>query len=246
MRHFIVCAAFLLSASLLPAQTPTERKKLRTSNQEVWKALQQPIDTKVLQDPIKFKHAMEYLSERLGAKVSILVDENAFRGDPDAIDIVEQEVVMPAQPTTASAHVVLRVLLSRLNRNATFVVREGRIEILPARHSTASALLAHAFVGVYERQPLRDVLQDLAEATGLSINLDQRLGEKGNVPITAAFLPAAGLEALVQITESANLKFVVLDRSVFVTSPENARIIEKEWKSRMNERFLELPGAGDR
>ena len=37
---------------------------------------------------------------------------------------------------------------------------------------------------------------------------------------------------LVVVTEMAELKFVVLDRSIFVTTPERATILRKEEKDR--------------
>ena len=87
--------------------------------------------------------------------------------------------------------------------------------------------------------PLRQVLDEVSEISGISIILDTRVREKAAVAVPAYLMNrvvGVGLEkALYLLTDMADLKYVVVGNAVYVTSPANARRLEKMQKTKERE-----------
>jgi hypothetical protein len=205
--------------------------------------LKEPIETKGLQDRIKLKTALELFSDRFGGRLPILVDKEAFALElgPDSMDPYEEDVVLPPVPSMMSMQTALRLILSQIGKGtATFIIRQNHIEITTVKQASSPRMLLQTVFASYEQRPLKEVLQEFTDQTGLTINIDPRIGEKIKTPITATFLNNALEDALVTVTESADLKFVVMLNSIFVTTPSHARVIKQEEKVREKKR--EAPG----
>jgi hypothetical protein len=98
----------------------------------IYRLLQQPIDTKGLQEKVKLKVALEYFADKFGGKLPILVDKEAFSAElgADAPDPYEEEVVLPPVPTKMVMNTALRLILSQVGKgNATYVIRRSFVEI---------------------------------------------------------------------------------------------------------------------
>ena len=83
--------------------------------------------------------------------------------------------------------------------------------------------------GVFEKQPLQVALRELSEMAGTSIIVDNRATEKAKSVVSATFLNDIDLAgALRVLTEMADLKVIVLDGAIFVTTAEHVTLLRKE------------------
>ena len=89
--------------------------------------------------------------------------------------------------------------------------------------------LVHA---VFDRQTLAEALQVIADWTGYSVVLDERVGDKAGSPVTATFPNAAPDTAVHLLADMSGLKLVVVDKVLYVTSLENAKVLQKEDEDR--------------
>jgi hypothetical protein len=254
MNRLIAAAVAMICLSLgtflLPALSQAPEKaappkdapaaKAREESLALIRMLEQTIETKGLQEPVKLKVALEYFFDQFGGKLPILVDKNAFSAElgPDSEDPYETVVCLPPVPAKMSVDRALRAIITQIgNGNATYVIRRNWIEITTQKRSAVVNSLHHpCIVKSFEQQPLPDVLQDLAYRADVAITLDPNIGKKASTPISATFRNCSLEEALVTVTEMSQLKFVVLERSVFVTTPDKAKVLEKEERIRRKNR----------
>jgi hypothetical protein len=225
-------AIFELIMALREAPPLTRREE----NVVLTRMLEETIETKGLQEKVKLKTALEYFSDKFGGRLPILIDRSAFAAalDPDAPDPYEEEVSLPPVPSKMPMALALRLVLSQVGKGqATFLIRQGYIEITALKASRAIEYLYQPSVLLsFKSQLLPEVLEQLSDESGIAIHLDPKVGDKVKTPITAKFRNTTLEDALVVVTEMAELKFVVLDRSIFVTTPERATILRKEEKER--------------
>jgi len=233
VRFLAILVVTLALAGSVQAQASKPGKPVTppapTETTELIRTLQERIESKNLIDPIPLNQAMQFLHEQLAAKgkeLPILINTAAFRmeGMPD---VANTEVALSAIPKQHTVQAILDQTHARVE--ATYLLRQGRIEIVPISHATIEHLLTQPILARYEQRPLQEVLQDLADLTGATIVLDARGGESAKEPITATLRNSATLEdALRMSVEAAGLKFVVLRSSIYVTTPANARAIQQE------------------
>lgn len=214
---------------------PADDKNLPLDSAAIMGLLKAPVDTKRLQEKVKLKEALEYFFDKFDGKLPILIDTEAFAADlgPDAANPYMEEVVLPAVPLIMPMNTALHLILSQVGGGqATYVIRQGQIEIVPLRHATAARMLYRRVLGTYDQRPLKVVLAALSSETGLTITLDPKVGDKALSPITATFRNNTLEDALIAATEQAELKFVVHHTSIFVTTAKNAALMQKEEKKR--------------
>ncbi len=223
-----------------------DAKEARLRNVLILERLQQPVQTASLAEKVKLKTALEHLSDKFGGQLPILVDKEAFAAElgPESNDAYEEEVCLPPVPSKMATATALRLIVSQIGKGqATYVIRQGHIEITTLKASSAAHLLREPMlVASFERRPLLEVLEHLSDESGLAIHLDPNVPKKIQ-PITARFRNSCFEVALVTVTEMAELKFVVMERSVFVTTPAKAVILRKEEAQRARERKQLKPMA---
>jgi hypothetical protein len=210
-------------------------------NLVLMRMLQQPIDTKGLQEKVKLKMVLEYFSDMFQGRLPIIVNQSAFATEADSfeLDVYESDVSLPPIPRRMSAETALNLILAQVERDqyrAVFRIRRGYVEIVPANFITAKRLLIERVSARVQERPVEYALRDLSEQTGLTINLDPAIGKKAATLINVHFRNIALEDALVTVTEMAELKYVVLRDSVYVTLPSKVEAIEKEEKKREERR----------
>ncbi len=211
------------------------------TTREVMKLLAETIETKGFtpSEGIKLKKAIDILADKFGGRVSIVIYPDSFR-DPSTeplFDPYNVDVWLPEIPSTLPLNSVLRIFASQIGvGEPTLLIREGLIEIVPASQATAKHRMAQRAFATFEQRPLRDVLAELADVSGLTITLDPSLGKKADTPISATFRNCSLEDALVAATEMADLKFVPLHSSVYVTTSSRVATIEQEEKKRSDNR----------
>ena len=239
----LILGVFLLPAS---SQTTVRTKKAKGTPvvksagdfSAVMQVLQQNIDTKPMREKVRFREAVVWLSEQTKG-TSIVIADEAFTDtfEAGAPLLSEISVNLPEIPAVMDIGSVLRVLLAHVGKGrATYLIRQGRIEIVPLSEATSGRLLSRSVLGSFDERPLKEVLRDLSNQTGMTINLDSAAKDKALTPITATFRNSTLEDALVAVSEMADLKFVVLYNSVHVTIPSKVEALENEERKRDEKR----------
>jgi hypothetical protein len=176
------------------------------------------------------------------------VNDRAFEAD----GIAEGEILripIALRPLPKMSGVRLSTLLTKVlsrvpaQSGATFVVRTDRIEItteaavrqelgLPSGSPRLPLVTAS-----FDQQPLEDALKEVAAATGFNIVLDSGKLEKNKLSVTANFQNVPVDTAVRILAEMADMRAVLLDNVLFVTSKETADRLQKEETKRKS------PGA---
>jgi hypothetical protein len=228
------------TAALAVALREAPRSTTREDNLALVAMLQHTIDTKGLRERVKLKTALEYFENEFAGKLPILVDKEAFAAElgADAPDPYEEEVSLPPVPAKMTLSTALRLVVSQVGKGeTTFLIRQGHVEITTLKASSAAYLLVQAPIfASFDNRPLQEVLDDFADERGIAIHLDPSIGKKGQTAIKAKFHNASLEDALVTVTEMAELKYVILERSIYITTAEKAAIMRKEEKQRALER----------
>jgi hypothetical protein len=182
------------------------------------------------------KDALEFFSDRFG--VQFFIDEEAFKegAKEDAqIDVAGARVQFSNFANIALRD-VFRLLLAQVPRDwaggATYVVRDGYIEITSKNRAAPERLRAQKVAAVFDKRPLDEALQELSDLSGVSVVLDNRLGESAKTAVTATFKNDIALETAVRLlADMADAKAVVMDGGLYVTTKANAALFAPE-KSR--------------
>src|SRR5206468_2513305 len=94
---------------------------------------------------------------------------------------------------------------------------------------SVSVRLKERIVAVYHSERLSEILRDLSSQTGCTILIDPRAASDANRSISASFRGDASLAAVLRtLTDMCNLKPVIVDGVVYVTTPAQAEILRKE------------------
>ncbi len=237
MKQFAAAALCLWSWTLLAEPAAAQNAEL--TSRDIIRVLNSPLDMREFRNPMTLNEALGLIYEHvatagaLGKKVGlpILVDQKGFKDvDPEAPDIYESQVKFPPYPKTMTVATALNHALSQVpTGEATYVIRRGMIVITSAKQNRIENSLKQTVLGDFVRKPLDEVIQELAEQTGVSIQLDSRaVKDKQNIQVTALFRNDTSLrDALVMLADMAGLQVVELSTGVYVTSPANAETLKK-------------------
>jgi hypothetical protein len=255
-RFFTVAVALVclsMGAFMLPAlsQGPEKPKVAAGVNTppgilEMTQRLQTTIDTKPLQKTLKFRDALTHISNILPGALPIRVDMAALMdGQADAPDPYEEEVRMHPVPSRMTIERALRTLLAQVARGRMIlVIHKDWLEITTLDASSATEVFYRQWVvASYKQRPLAEVLEDLSEKAEIAINLDPSVSNQANTAISATFLNCSFEEAMVTVTEMTKLSYVLLDRSIYITTPEHAKTMERDEAARRKKRS-EMPSKG--
>src|SRR5262249_40103591 len=212
---------------------------------EIHEALEELIETKRFPAKLSLKEFLQIFRESLSAKgkqVGFLVDIDAFNAEDAEKDFFSPEISMrldPMLPRSMQARSFLRLALAYLHHNAAYHVRRGYIDIVT---TTKAALILDHNVGPRTLDGRLDkLLDDLAEETGVSIVVDQRVEKEAQARVKAKFVNPVTLgTALTVLTDMASLKHATVDNVVYVSSPGNI----KKFKAGASTNAPEEPGSG--
>jgi hypothetical protein len=192
------------------------------------------------------KEALEFLSDRYG--LTILVDATAFSEAEDGGGSVEDAPVRLPKLTGIPLSTILRALLDQVK--GTYVIRPGYIELTTMQRvrpehkwiigqypplppvSTGQLPRPRLVYAVFEKRALEDALKELAEASDLSIVIDARMTDKAKLSVSATLNNVPVDTAVRVLADMIDLKMVILDNVLYVTSATNAAALQKEEKQR--------------
>jgi hypothetical protein len=209
--------------------------------------LDERVDVTPFQAPMSLRDALATLEKDLsnrGMELDVIVDAEAFKAEnPEAPDIFDTQVALPPGPKKLTVAMALRQMLNKVpTGNATYLVFRDHLLVTTLARSGIESLLLQKVAGVYENRPLGQLLRDLGEKTAVTIVVDKRVGDRENSPVSATFqrdITLAG--ALRAVAEQADLKVVLIDGVVYVTTPAHAELLRKEQKLQEKERHVLWP-----
>lgn len=155
------------------------------------------------------------------------------------LDVFEKTEISLPETKEVSLRQVLRELLAQVPSETplTFVVRGNQIVIEPQVNEgellsddpKEPPLVLRELVSVTaEEKPLREVLRDLADNTGANIVLDSRLREQAQAPVTVSLQNVPLVTAVRLLADMAEVRTVIMDNVLYVTTVENAAKLERE------------------
>jgi hypothetical protein len=177
--------------------------------------LNDSLDMRDFQAPMTLMQALKLIQMHLKDRnkdedvFAVLVDAEAFKEEnPDAPDIYDTQVKFPPFPLRMSVANALRVALSKVPaNNATYLIRRGVVEVTTKQKAAPAHLLEVMVEAQFDKRPLEEALDELAERTGATIVLDPRVGDKARTPVSAIFRNSVSLEAAVGLlAEMADLQ----------------------------------------
>jgi hypothetical protein len=191
--------------------------------------------------PTSFFPLLDHLTEKArstGREVTFFVDTKLFSKEVQAVidgELPPPRFKLQPLPARMTIRAILQNAVTQFDgEEATFLIRQGRVEITTKKAAALASLLKQTFVASFDRQPLEVVLDEISDLTGVSIVLDGRAKEKARTLVTARFRNDVPLlEALQMVTECAELKLVELPgnsnspRALFVTTPEHAQVLRR-------------------
>ena len=204
------------------------------------KALEIQIDTKPLHTPVKIREALQLISDKLATlpnpvELPLLIDTGEFkRENPDIYtttdDWYDTLVIFPPVPSRMTVAAALRFILNNVpSRNATYAVMSDYVLVTTYSATSPERKLQQKVRGTFEKQPLHATLRELSEMAGTTIVVDNRAAEKAKTVVSASFLNEIDLaSALRVLTEMAELKVIVLDGAIYVTTAEHVATLRKE------------------
>jgi len=181
----------------------------------------------------EFLGKLYIIIDKKGRKLPIVLDVDAFKTENPEIDeslLYDVPVKFQPFPPEMTIDMALRTAIAKIpTKNATYVVLPDHILITTVERTSAEVKLNEKVRGTFDKRTLNSVVAELSHKVGATIIIDNRCGDKAETKITATFMndvPLAG--ALRILTEMADLKVVVLDGAIMVTTPAHADTLRKE------------------
>lgn len=178
---------------------------------------------------------LEHLSKRYD--VSFQVNEKAFRFEGVA-DVSKTPVADPRPvPVMPGARFkqVLQVILDRVPSGATYLVRDGYLEITTIEAARLE-IYGPDYGGPYfplvhprgQERPLAELFDDVANQGPVNVTIDPKVREKLNAKVTLKVVNVPADTALKILSEMAGVQTVRLRNVFYVTTPERAAELRKE------------------
>lgn len=233
-------AARMALFAAVAAEAPAPQAKEATKRKPLTTVLFSPVTFAIDNPQMTLLDTLDALANRYD--VTIEFNEAALRQEaPDALKTpIAPERRLPPLKATMTLDRWLNHLLARVPP-LTYMVRGETIEIttIPAQRSEIWGSydgpylpLVHATL---EQKPLVEALRELSDQTGLNIVLDNRVTDKGTVPVTARLSNVPVDTAVRLLADMAELKPYLIDNVLYVTRPEVADLWEKKEKLRTAE-----------
>jgi len=130
--------------------------------------------------PSPFRFVLSYIDGALADRkqsLQIVVDQASFReanqGDP--LEILETVITFSPFLKTATVQEMLEYSLKQVpTGNATYLVKNGNIEILTHDAANINVLLDQGIAIQFRELPLKLAIDDLADRTGFTVMIDPR------------------------------------------------------------------------
>jgi hypothetical protein len=221
----VVCVlAVVLPALADPADAPAPSQKANEAIRvrELRSKLAQSV---TLENGIEGNTPLREAFEFLGSRhdIAIVIDTQAFKAEGN--DTVEETPVRLPKMTGIKLGTVLQMIAAQAN--GTFRIRPGYVEVTPKERARPDAWkenrdFAPTINAEFSGHPLDSALRELSDASGISVVMDGRIGEKARTSVTATLNNVPIDTAVFILADMADLRPVVLDNVLYVTTKANA------------------------
>jgi hypothetical protein len=234
---WLISAAALLLAGTSHrglAQAPTALQADKPVTAKPVALLQRPFDTTNFRTYMNLGSFFEALPDNLakqGIPLKIVVDANAFEDEHTGSDSpFDAHLQFPSDARKMTVAQALRFALSKLpDDNGAFVAMGDHVLVTTKKRASITFKLKQPLRGTFEDCPLSTALQQLAESTGTTIVLAPQAGKQAQQRVSAEFRNDVTLGSAIRVlAEMADLKAVVLEGVVFVTTPAHVEALMKE------------------
>jgi hypothetical protein len=184
------------------------------------------------------KDAIEFLADKYA--FPMLIDTKAF--EAIGVQKVEEQPVSLPKLVGVSLRTVLRLLMGQIKgdvHTGTYIVQDDTVLLTTTAHvfqgenvSLENGILPPTVDVNVHQKPLRAVLREIGDSTGVNVLIDPRVGDKARRPISATFAHVPVDSAVRLLTDMTGLRMVVMDNVLYVTSPENAKEMQAEQNAR--------------
>jgi hypothetical protein len=228
-----------------PEKSPTS-----LTSRAILSRLQLEVDTQDFKQRMKFKDFLADITQHMQARdqaVTILVDVEAFIqiNGPDSPHPFDEEVVFNSNRKGATVIDMLNQVVKQIGKGSAFIIRDGRVDIVPLAHTAKEYMLNQTVRVDFKEQRLDLALEEISDLTGVSIILDARAKEKAKTSVTARFSDDVAMQDAVRmLTDMAELKIVYLVTGMYITTPENAKVMQKELKDLYEPKAPGVPFIG--
>lgn len=209
-------------AAALPS-TPTTRLRQRLTTPETF-------DARTASGNNTLRDVLEYFGDRHG--IDFIIDARAF-AQIGCEKVAEQPVNLPCVEGMELG-TLLRLILKQIaggNAHGTYLVQGNHVLITTTAHTSISnwskADFRPPLVSLdCEQTPLREVVQALADQSGINIILDARRAARKLLTVQCQETRVDHAARLV--AHLAGLETVLLDNVIYLTDPEQARRLQAE------------------
>jgi hypothetical protein len=239
LRIAVLIGLLAVGLAWIPATSGQNAKPKKFT---VHEQLAMEIETKDFTNPMTFKDFLQQIYEHAavkGEEVVILVDIASFKqyeGEPTPYD---SQVQLQPIPKTLTVGEALRIGVSQLQSdNGAMILRDGKIVILTKKAASLPVLLQEKVrPRHFDQIPFADAMRKMSEMTGVSIVLDPRVKEKAPTPVSADFRGDVPVEAALRmLSDMVDLRNVLMEGGIYVTTPSNAEALEKLVQARRLDR----------
>ena len=249
MRVCLTLAVFLFGLIAAPLAAQPKTDKTKPTSRAILSNLQLEVASGNFANTMKFSEVLALLRENLsdvGKEVLFAVDEEGFKDEaPDAPNVLEAEIRLKNLPAKTTVMHMLRHVVKQLPVKSAFVIRAGKIEIVPLARTTKEYMFNQTFHVDFSDRKLDAALEELSELTGVSIVMDARAKQKAATTVTARFHDDVALQDAVRmLTDMAELKIVYLVTGMYITTPEHAKEMQKELKALYEPKVTPFGGVG--
>jgi hypothetical protein len=143
--------------------------------------------------PVALRIVLGYLDFRTvvdkSESLPIVFDKKAFKDDvPDAFDsLLDTPIEFSTFANSLTYRQVLEHSIRQLPADATFLIRDGLVVILPGAAAKIDRLLQRKIAVEFRGKPLVATLDELADLSGISIAIDPRSEEMQKKTVDARF-----------------------------------------------------------
>jgi hypothetical protein len=193
---FIVGLAFLVfGQETLPKKedvgtNPGPAPRSEAARKALAERIEIPEEFRKTGQPVSLRSIVAYIDDKLSARgrsLPIVVDhlsiKEANHGEP--FSVYEAPIELPPSLRNATVQELIEQALKQVpNSCATYLIRNGRVDIL-AHHAASIPLLLDSSVAIQFRQvPLKFAIEDLADQMGFTVMIDPQCGDALATPIS--------------------------------------------------------------
>jgi hypothetical protein len=213
------------------APTPLDQANQASRVREIRGRLAKPVALENgIQANTSLRDALEFMSDRYD--LTIFVNTEAFKAAN--VEMIEDTPVKLPKMLGVNLGTVLQLLTDQVH--GTFLIRPDSIEIVPFERARPEfwqekRTLAPTVNAEFAGRALDEALQELSDSSGISVVLDGRAKKKAKVCVTARLNNVSIDTAVLILADMADLRLVVLDNVLYVTTKGNALQV-KGWHER--------------